>query len=285
MKIARYIFIIVLMSSCVPMFGLKQLATDSIAAIAIEALHEDNYERNDTILTFTETESYDLYYPEYEIWERATLQGKLKMEGLPLSPSLKIVMLRDSMIDVSIRAPFIGEAVMMEIDRDSLTLVNKMNKTFVKEGIGAMGKIYPGGLKDIQDLLLARFFIPGHDIMEEDLDELLEIYEEEGQYAVVPKGEAMVPGIKYGYIVDELFKPLMIVAYPEEKNDMEFDVVYNYKSKGYDITMSYIQGNMHFDVTLELNNPEWKGDLPKAFVPDKKYRRVSFEDFVRNIGK
>ena len=131
-------------------------------------------------------------------WETVNIQGKLKMKGLPLSPGLKIFMTKDSLIDISVRAPFVGEAVRIEITSDSVTAVNKMNKTYIKESIGEYTRFYPGALSNIQDLLLGQFFIPGVDMDEVALEEVVEVFDEGGQHNVVPKPVAELEGLKYG---------------------------------------------------------------------------------------
>ena len=228
-----------------------------------------------------ETDSITL--PDYESWKVAKIDGKLKMQGLPLSPSLKIFMEKDSLIDISIRAPFVGEAGRLVITTDSVIAVNKMNKTYVSEGISDFLRYYPGGISNVQDLLLARFFLPGVDVMQVDLEELIDIYYEDNQFNVVPKGVASIPGIIYGYVVDELFNPLWLVVLPEERQDIELDVQYTYNRQGYDIIIAYLEGDKKRDLTLELKNPEWKGESPKAIDLNKKFRRLSFSDFLKSF--
>ena len=240
------------------------------------------------ITTITEepkdTVVLELSYPDYLPWDKVTLQGKLKMKGLPLSPTIKIFMKKDSLISISARAPFVGEAVRIEMNRDYFTAVNKMNKTYVNENISEFLKFYPGGLSDVQNLLLGRFFLPGFDVTEEDLEPLIDIFYEDGQYNVVPKGEAVIEGISYGFVVDDMFRPLMLVALPENKEEMEISVVYNYKLQGYDLLFSYIDGSKGFETTLELKEPEWGGEAPKPIDLEKKYRQLTVSEFINSVG-
>ena len=230
-----------------------------------------------------EEETDSITLPEYESWEVAKIEGKLKMQGLPLSPSVKIFMQKDSLIDISIRAPFVGEAGRLVVTPDSVLAVNKMNKTYVSEGIADLMKFYPGGISDIQDLLLARFFLPGFDVMESDLDELIDIYYDDNQFNVIPKGDAIIPGVIYGYVVDEVFNPLWMVIIPEDRYDIELDAQYIYELQGYDLILSFIEGSKKLEMTLELKNPQWKGEQPKPIDINKKFRRLSFSDFLKSF--
>ena len=226
-------------------------------------------------------EELTITLPDYLPWENVKLEGKLKMQGLPLSPSLKILMQKDSIIDLSIRAPFVGEAGRMVITQDTVTVVNKMNKTFVKKSITEFLKYYPGGLSDIQDLLLARVFIPGYDLYETDIEELVDIFYEDDQFNIVPNDRAKIPGITYGYAVDDTFKPLWLLVMPEEREDIEIDAQYIYNLQGYDLILTYIEGDKKRDLTLELKNPDWNSEKIKPLEINKKFRQVSFSDFLR----
>lgn len=238
-------------------------------------------------------------YPTYSPWDVATLQGKLKMKGLPMSPSLKIYLEKDSLIDISVRAPFVGEAVRLIFTPDSIFGVNKLNKTYIKERIGDWlpngtgnepgykdggfsigGKIL--GLGEIQDLLLGRFFLPGIDVSEVDLDDYVEVFYEDEQLNVIPKGEAEIPGVKYGFVVDNVFTPLLLVVVPTGREDIEVSAEYKYKLQGYVLLISYLAGNQGLSMTLELKEPEWKGERPKSPELSGKYKKVNLIDFVKD---
>lgn len=241
--------------------------------IQIEDIQDLNTEEDAEELTVT--------LPDYLPWDKIKIEGKLKMQGLPLSPSLKILMQRDSLIDISLRAPLIGEAGRMEITTDSITVVNKMNKTYVKEGISDFLKYYPWGISNIQDLLLARVFIPGFDLYENDIEDLVDIFFEDDQFNVIPKAYAKIPDVTYGYAVDESFNPLWLLILPESRPDIEIDVQYIYNLKGYDIILTYLENDKNRNLTLELKNPELTDEKSKPIEINKKFRKLSFSDFIR----
>ena len=242
-----------------------------------------------------DSEIIELEWPEYDQWEVVSLKGKLRMRGLPVSPSVKIFMQRDSIIDISLSAPFVGEVGRALITPDSIWAVNKMSKTYVSEATpkpsvnrdfynspqislnkGALG------ISELQNLLLGRFFLPGIDIMNSDLNELIDVYyEEEGRYNVVPKEIAEIPGVKYGFVVDTYFNPMILVVIPEGKEDTEIDVFFTPGLKSYDLTGVYQDGNRALEATLELKEPEWKGEAPKEIKIGKGFRKVSFADLMR----
>ncbi|MCH5224995.1 MAG: DUF4292 domain-containing protein [Muribaculaceae bacterium] len=224
-------------------------------------------------------------FPVYEPWRVASLKGKLKMQGLPISPSVKIFMKKDSLISLSLSAPFVGEAGRLELTPDSVTVVNKMKKTFVKEGYRQwMDKIGYGmlGISEVQNLLLARFFLPGINLDEVEIDDVVEVFNEGQQLNVVPKGIAELPGIKYGFVVDNLFNPVMLVVIPSDSPDTEVDAIYTPSLDGYNIDINYIDSVKNMGIRLDLKNPEWSGEAPKP-IDLRKYRQLSFPDFMKKL--
>lgn len=236
---------------------------------------------NDTTVLDLDFEEITFELPEFPEWDVASLQGKLKMKGLPLSPSLKIFMKKDSLISASLRAPLLGEAGRLEITPDSILAINKINKTYLCESISQISKFYPGGLGDIQNLLLARFFLPGVNLEETPLDDVIDIFEDDGQWNVIPKGIAEIEGVKYGFVIDEDFTPLMLVVLPQGEKPLEFDAEYVYNLQGYDIYLSFRDDNKVLGMTLELKNPDFFGDMPSPTALNNKYKKVTLAEFLR----
>lgn len=190
-------------------------------------------------------------------------------------------MLEDSLIDISARAPFVGEAMRIVITPDTILAVNKMKKTYLAQSLSQFQKYYPGDISDIQSLLLARFFLPGINLDEINPAEVVDIFYEDDQYNVIPKGDAKIPGITYGFVVNEEFDPLMLVVLPEERPDIEIDAQYSYYPKGYDILLSYIEGSRLMECTLELKDPEYDVEMPKPLEISSKYRPVSLPELIK----
>lgn len=231
-------------------------------------------------------ESLWIEYPDYNEWERVSLEGKLKMKGLPVTPTLKVYMEKDSLIDISVRAPFVGEALRIELTADSIIAVNKMNKTYVKESVGGIRKYYPDGISDLQDLLLGRFFLPGFNIERGNFEELSELVDiipaDKGQFNVLPKGAAEIEGMKYGYIVNNYFQPLLILVM---SGNVEIETLYKYKRSGYDLEFVMNDGERVMSATLELKEPDWGVEQNKRMSIDKKYRLLDLHEFVNRIGR
>ena len=283
----------------IPARSQENLPVDSTVLTPLDSLSSDStveVEVIDTILSEEFPDTVLIAGPTLTLpnpWEIVSLQGKLKMQGLPLSPSLKLFMQKDSLISLSIRAPFIGEAGRLDISPDSIIVINKMKKTFVKEGYRrAMDSVGYSNLSlgDLQQLLLGQFFLPGIDLYEADLDQLIDIYQTNeadpdsvsSLFNIIPKGEAELKDVRYGFTVDALFRPLMLMILPLQMPDSEIDINYNFKLDGYDVQISYLDFHRDISLTLEFKKPEWSGQAPKP-LDISKYRQLSFRDFLRNI--
>ena len=68
----------------------------------------------------------DSYMP----WQSAEFSGKLKTDKLPVSPNVKIYMVRDSLLQISVRAPLLGEVGRLNLTHDEVLVVNKMKKIY-----------------------------------------------------------------------------------------------------------------------------------------------------------
>lgn len=230
-----------------------------------------------------DTLGIDLMVPEYQEWKEATISGKLKMSGLPLSPTLKIFMERDSSVIISIKAPFLGEVGRLELTADSLLAVNKMKKTYAQESLTDFLRYFPVGLSDLQEFLLGRIVMPGIGVLNPDNAEYMDVIDNgEGLFAVPLPGFSM-EGIDYGYMIDEQFMPLLLLVIPSERDDMAITVTYGYGKNSYSMDFGYQEGDRNMGVTLELDNPQWKGDAPSSVKLDNKYNRLSLLDFLRSF--
>lgn len=276
MKMNKYF--ILLFSILLSGLPLKAQSEDDLPELVIIEFDEDENEG--------QTLQNDWFqYPQYSPWEKVSLEGKLRMKGLPVSPSVKIYMEKGNLIDLSFRAPLVGEAMRIEITPDSVSAVNKLNKTYIKEANPLNlqeNKTGSRGICEIQDLLLGRFFLPGIDINNVNLDYYIDVFSNNsGQFNVIPKGKAELEGISYGFVVDNYFNPLMLVVLAR---NAEVDAVYNYSQSGYNIEFTYNDGRHLMTPVLELKNPQWNIGKSDRLRIDKKYRKVDITQFINNFG-
>lgn len=218
-------------------------------------------------------------------WTTVALSGKFKMAGLPLSPSVKIFMQRDSIILISLRAPLMGEAGRAEITPDTVTVVNKTNQTFMQEPLEAVLAGYPGSLSDVQDLLLGRMVIPGAGLLSRQTEEAVDIYAEpDGTLTVVGAEEFRIPGFNYGYAADSSFANCGLMVIPEGK-DVSVSLAVNPLPQGYALAFDYRSDTRNYAAELQFNSLQWDASPFGRIKLGRQYRRLQPEEFINYISK
>ena len=229
-------------------------------------------------------EAVDSIASRYVDWQTATISGKLKMEGLPVSPSVKIFMERDSSMIISLRAPFMGEVGRAEIYADTLLVVNKMKKTFVREPLSQALASYPGTLADVQNILLCRPVIAGQGLLTPEIADAVDIYPgADGQFSLIPVEECALDGFNYGYLIDLLYRPAALLVLPMSKESTVVSVSYDYGDKGCDINVAYESPETNKGATLELDSPVWGGSAIQPLKINDKYTQLNFSDFMKSF--
>ena len=216
-------------------------------------------------------------------WEQVTINGKLKMAGLPVTPSVKICMQRDSSIYISLRAPFVGEVGRAEITDSTALVVNKMKKVYVEESLEKVFSFYPGGISDLQNLFLGRVALPGLGQLSHDIEEGLEIYSEnDSTYSMVVTEENSIPGVNYGYVFDSGYWPVALLVLPVATPDVAVTIAYEYFENGYDMSFLYQSEKKNIKATLEFDEPDWEGRPFDRIKLNSKYKRVELKDFLKS---
>lgn len=220
----------------------------------------------------------------WQPWTKVAINGKLKMPGLPLSPNVKIFMECDSSIFISLRAPFVGEVGRAEITDTTLLVVNKMKKVYVEQPIREALAAYPGGLSDIQNLILGRVSLPGLGVLSHEVEEDVEIYQAlDGSMSLVVEEESSIPGFNYGYVIDNEFCPVTLLVLPERTPDVAVRLDYEYFDKGYDLSLLYKSETKNYQATLELDDPVWEGNPFDRIKLNSKFRKVDLKEFLKSF--
>lgn len=218
-------------------------------------------------------------------WNDVTLKGKLKMAGLPVTPSVKIFMQRDSSIFISIRAPFVGEVGRAEITDSTLLVVNKMKKTYIEESLEKVMSFYPGTIADLQNIFLGRVALPGLGTLSHEVEDSLDIYsEDDTTYSLVVNEEMAIPGVNYGYVFDNGFWPIALLVLPESNPDLSVTLTYEYFENGYDMAFLYRSDKKNVQATLEFDLPDWESKPFDRISLNSKYRKLELTDFLKSIG-
>lgn len=218
-------------------------------------------------------------YPE---WESAELSGKLKMSGLPVTPTVKLYMRNNELLRMSLRAPFLGEVGRVEIDRDSVLLVNKMKHLYCKETVGDLLKSYPGGIYDIQSLLLGRMVFPGVGVLDSVVARQVDFYPtDNGGWMLLPQPSLRPGGVEYGYLAYADGRTAGWIV-STEFSDNDVSAEYTYRN-GMEISFEIKKGEKSITPRLEFNEINYNSEGFAPIAIPKSYRRTGIKEFFQNL--
>lgn len=224
----------------------------------------------------------DKIIDSYVPWTSAEFSGKLKAENLPLSPTVKMYMVRDSLLQISVRAPLVGEVGRLHFTGDELVIVNKLKKVYCEENPENLLQLYPSLLPDIQSLLLGRVVILGSGELDERNVGSVSVGDGgEGSWLLVPEtGEGAIP-FNYGYLVNPNARTRALVASIPRKVSLE--ILYDYSNRGeqLDVTLERSDGRQ-FGATLDFSTVKWGGSEMSP-VKLGSYRRVTLKELVNSV--
>lgn len=220
----------------------------------------------------------------YTAWEVCEISGKLRADGLPLSPSLKIYMKRGTDLVISVRAPFVGEVMRLDLDSSCLLLVNKLKKVYCRESVDNLMRVYPGLCGDIQSLLLGRIVVPGYgELSAENEGQVIIALEPEGDMMVVPGLDDLPLNVMLAYLTDNI-GVLERVLVQDESRRTVFQMLYDIDSKGNaQLSADISKKGKVTHVEIDLNAPVAGGSKPAPFSPNDKYRKVGIKDFLKSF--
>lgn len=243
-------------------------------------------EVTDTVTFIVEPEPADavlaLVTSGYADWESAEFNGKLIYDKLPIKPGVKIYMRRDSLLQISLRAPFLGEVGRLMINDRELLIVNKMKKKYCLESTENLKKIYPGLISDLQSLLLARAVVFGSGELSADNSKGVKVSSDnENGWMLIPEGMAGLIDMNYGYIVNAAGRTQAFMA-AIPGHDVDLQVKYSYPGKGERMDVEFSKKGKSTDLSLEFNSVKWGGTPMPAMRLDR-YERVGIKEFISSI--
>lgn len=219
----------------------------------------------------------------YSDWGRVELNGKISSSILPVSASAKIYMEKGKLIMISLRAPFVGEVARVEVNSDSLLIVNKMHKKYFKESMSRVDEIYPGSLTDLQSILLGRLTVMGTGSLRQNQFSALNLYDGgDGGFFAIPADAYQPESLRYGYTIDSAYKMTTLMVTPVDADDVA-SVTYQWGSSGdYIMEINAMRGSRSFDAEFDLDTPSYGASPMKPFKLQGKYKKAkTLRDVLR----
>lgn len=216
----------------------------------------------------------------YSPWISAEFEGKVQADALPINPTIKMYMACDSLIQMSVRAPLIGEVARIDLSSSRILVVNRMKNTYCLESTDKLTDLYPGFISDLQSLFLARIVILGQGELGSSNCETVEVTQaNDSEWLVLPQDET--PGnFKYGYLVGSNSRTKALVA--ELGNHGSAQIEYTYPGKGMQMVIGFETKGKPQKLTLTFNSVKWGGS-PMADPKLDKYKRLDPQSFIKSF--
>jgi len=227
----------------------------------------------------TATEDIVIAYPE---WHNVEFSGKLAADKLPLKPTIKIYMVRDSLIQLSARVPLMGEVARVTMTPRHLEIVNRYKKTYCEENADGMNDLYPSGLSDLQSFLLARAVVLGQGEVHGEVADMADVHRmDNGNIILVPRTEPGLVPFSYGYLLSPSLRTLATLVNIAGKASLELQYTYEDRGMRIDALYDNMKGKS-YNVQLDFNTVRWGGREMQP-VRTSGYTKLSLKEFIKNL--
>lgn len=244
-------------------------------------------------------DAVDIITSSYSNWDRIGFDGKLKSSIIPMgiSPTVKVFMEKGKKIQMSLRAPFVGEIGQLEMTPDSLLIVNKYYKTYSLTDIRSYRGAFPFSLDDLQSVLLGRIVLLGKGELSRKNMKYAEITLDcEGGWLIYPDDSVQPDGAQYCCLTypDGALQALMVEATPAAPSGDDADSVadevpdgvsmlYAYDGKKTGIEIEAVSKGVAVNGTLTLDSPSKNpSEIKNIKIPDN-YMRVGLNQILKKM--
>lgn len=218
----------------------------------------------------------------YRSWNTVELSGKFSSDKLPVSPSVKIYMEKAKVLRISLRVPLLGEIGRVEVANDTILLLNRHNKTYVKECMGDFIHAMPAGLEDLQAMLLGRIFILNYGELSMLNGYTAEIYRQEDSLLVLPKEQPLDGLVKYGFAttLEGILYTMQAITDDESKS---LGIDYTFSGEKMNMKLSWKDAKHNLQASFKLDAPSWEAYEMAPAKITSKMKRVGIKDFVKSF--
>ncbi len=245
-------------------------------------------------------EPYTPYTPEFmsrdgkltpSSWQTVCISGKLSTDMLPVRPTMKIYMVRDSLLRAQLSVPILGEMARAEATPSTLRLYNKGGKVYFEKSLDEVSKAMGQNvsLGNIQDLLLGRPFTPGYpefNCTVEDLeyDTSQDAWWLKYEYPEFNVSTALMLDTE-GRILYALCARFLHDMTASDANPETSAVIgFSYPGRKTRIEFELTSGNKLTQVTYEYGAPDWTPSPIRPLNINNGWRRVNtFREFVKSF--
>ena len=272
--------VIIFLMSCASSKDAKKTSVDVPAGISREL--EAAGENVSALNTNKSTSITQAIAKSYTPWQTLSLKGKAKIEGIPVALNIKAYMEHANSILLSINAPLLGEVGRIEIDKDSVLVVNKRGKCYSKVDIASTMAAFGASVTDMQDLLLGRVFILGAGTLSVDNAALVDVCTgASGTWILTPHNQD--PRAQYGFTLFEDGAMLMAAAFtPDEKYLATAE--YDHKQNGTDMELTLKMNNKTIKLDLAFDKPDFTPVPLSPITINSKWEKVNLKTLLKSFS-
>ncbi|MDE7345893.1 MAG: DUF4292 domain-containing protein [Muribaculaceae bacterium] len=215
-------------------------------------------------------------------WTDLSMQGKLSFDGLPMSVSVKVYMKRGESVILSARAPFLGEVARVEVDQDSITLINKHTRCYNVQPFAGLEVDRKAYLTDLQDILLGQVAFPGHGRLTSEnaiLSQWIALPTEE--VLIYPSAALQTAGTEYGFVMDSSYWQLCSFVLMLQQAKVMVETKYVYGDKGWTLGLEISLPKKKMKGEVQLSYPDYEAAPLEFTAIGSKYRKVDFTQLMK----
>jgi len=225
-----------------------------------------------------------------------TISGKMDIELLPVNTkkSMKsgtyVKIIRDSVIQVSVR-PILGAEVMkVTLTKDSLFVLDRYKKKYAAMGYDELKKedksIYFNYL-NLQALLTDVLFVPGEKAVSENEFNRFSLDSTADMYLLKTKDKS---GILYNFAVDAADRIASVLIFsPDRKYTLQWSYKDFIKDNNYiyptEITANIAVDKLRFDMIISYSKININENITIDYSASKKYQKVTVGDILKDYLK
>lgn len=228
-------------------------------------------------------EAVNTILSRYMPWQNVTFNGKVRSDRLPMSPTVRIYAENGTLLQISLRAPLIGEIGRAEITPTEALVVNRWKKTYFRESMDNITSTYPHILSDIQNLLLGRVVLLGSGVLSLDnLNEVELVKADNDEWAIVPRQKPVNGKLNYGYITAPGGRTEALYAEMEGRPE-SLAVTYEYVDNAMDMIFDLKTSGGSTRAMLDFTSVRWGGERMAPINVNNGYTRMSVQEFLKNL--
>lgn len=222
------------------------------------------------------------------LYAKGNFEFKAGKSGRKASAVYKII--KDSIIQISIRVPLLGEAGCINLTPDSVVIIERINGQYVAEAYHDLEFMQSVDFNyyNIQAILTNRLFVPGEQTISANDYNRFKLSKTTDVLMLQTSGE---PDIVYNFAVDATEKIVSVLA---AKKDLNTSVQFTYSDFIQDSGQVYptvIEGSfaspkyrLGFAVTYPSLEIDKKGLKVTTSIP-KKYKKVTYDKLMESLFK